>query len=62
MKNLQGLPPHVDIIAQIGDLKEIDYTNMLVLTALIELLIEKKWITRQEVLNKANLLEADLNL
>ena len=62
MKNLQGLPQHVDIIAQIGDLKEIDYTNMLVLSALIELLIEKKWITRQEVLNKANLLEADFNL
>ncbi|GBF11523.1 hypothetical protein HK1_01554 [Tepidibacillus sp. HK-1] len=56
------LPKDVDIIAQLADLKEIDYKNMLVLTALIELLIEKGLISRQEVLHKTHQLETDLIL
>ena len=39
----------IDILYQISKLKEIDYKNTLVLTSLIELLIEKKVITRAEL-------------
>ncbi len=59
MRKISKLPQEVDIIAQLADLKEIDYKNMLILTALVELLIEKGLITRQEVLNKTKLLELD---
>lgn len=39
----------VDILYQISKLKETDYNNTLVLTSLIEILIEKKVITRTEL-------------
>jgi hypothetical protein len=42
----------VDILYQISNLKEIDYNNTLVLTSLVELLIEKGIITRRELINK----------
>ncbi|WP_018131045.1 hypothetical protein [Effusibacillus pohliae] len=54
------LTAEVDLLAQIADLKEIDYKNTLLLTALIELLVEKGLIRRQEVLGKAQLLDAEL--
>jgi len=47
----------VDIIAQIGDLKEIDYRNTLAIASIIELLIDKEIINRQEVAKKARLLD-----
>lgn len=43
----------VDVIAQIGDLKDIDYRNTLAIATLIELLIEKKVFTRQEFRRKS---------
>ena len=52
----------VDIIAQISDLKEVDYKNTLVISALVELLVEKGIVTRQEILQKANQLEVDMTL
>lgn len=52
----------VQLIAQISDLKEVDYKNTLVITALVELLVEKGLITRQEILQKAKELEVDLTL
>ncbi len=42
----------VDILYQISNLKETDYKNILVLTSLVELLIEKGIITRGELVNK----------
>lgn len=42
----------VDILYQISNLKETDYKNILVLTSLVELLIEKGIITRCELVNK----------
>jgi len=43
----------IDIIGQIGDLKDIDYRNTLAIATLIELLIEKRIITRQEFARKS---------
>lgn len=51
MKKINSLPDNVNIISQIADLKENDYTNLLFLTSLIELLIEKGIITHQELAN-----------
>ncbi|MFV9510333.1 hypothetical protein [Tepidibacillus sp. LV47] len=53
--------PEVDLIAKLADLKEVDYKNTLVLTALIELLVEKGLITRKEVIEKEEQLEADFS-
>lgn len=47
-----SLPKDVDIIAQIADMKEIDYQNILALTALVEILIDKGIITQQEIADK----------
>jgi hypothetical protein len=44
-----GIMSDVDILYQISKLKETDYNNTLVLTSLIEILIEKKVITRTEL-------------
>ena len=43
----------VNLVAQIGDLKENHYKNTLILTALVELLAERGLIRRDEVLDKA---------
>ncbi|MFC4766574.1 hypothetical protein [Effusibacillus consociatus] len=50
----------VDLISQIADLKQIDYKNTLILTALIELLVEKGLISRTDVLHKAEVLDHEL--
>ncbi|MGE5632359.1 MAG: hypothetical protein ACM3TR_14870 [Caulobacteraceae bacterium] len=47
----------LDIVGQIADLKEIDYKNTLVITSLIELLIEKGVLDMHEVAEKAHFLE-----
>lgn len=56
----QRLPEEVNLAAQIADLKETDYHNTLILTALIELLIEKGVFTRDELVSKAQFLDRDL--
>lgn len=43
----------VNVMAQLGDLKENHYKNTLILTALVELLVERGLIRREEVLEKA---------
>ncbi|TCP52551.1 hypothetical protein EV586_10932 [Tumebacillus sp. BK434] len=62
MNRLNGLPVEVDLIAQLADLKEVDYKNTLVLTALVELLVEKGILDRKEVIHKARQLDADISL
>lgn len=47
----------IDIIAQLADLKEIDYRNTLAIACIIEILIEKGIIKRQDIALKARELE-----
>ncbi|SHK37723.1 hypothetical protein [Paramaledivibacter caminithermalis] len=47
----------IDIYAKIGDLKDIDYRNTLAIATLVELLVEKGIITRQEFSHKAYILD-----
>lgn len=47
----------IDIYAKIGDLKDIDYRNTLAIATIIELLVEKGIITRQEFSRKAFVLD-----
>jgi len=51
----------IDIIAIISDLKEVDYKNTLLISALVELLMEKGILTREEIMQKANQLEMDIS-
>lgn len=48
----------IDVYAQIGDLKEIDYRNTLAIAALMEMLIAKGIITRREFAQMAKRLDA----
>ncbi|KAB3528948.1 hypothetical protein [Alkaliphilus serpentinus] len=43
----------LDIVSQIADMKDNDYRNTLAIATLIELLIEKNIITRQEFSRKS---------
>ncbi len=61
MNRLNGLA-EVDIIAQLADLKEVDYKNTLVVTALVELLVEKGILERKDVIQKARQLDVDLSI
>lgn len=47
----------IDIYAKIGDLKEVDYRNTLAIASLIELLVDKDIITRDEFARKAYTLD-----
>ncbi|SKB00100.1 hypothetical protein SAMN05443428_14113 [Caloramator quimbayensis] len=47
----------VDILYQISNLKEVDYKNLLMISGLIELLISKNIISREELLNKIKSLD-----
>lgn len=44
----------INLIAQIADMKEIDYTNTLAITGLMELLIDKNILTKDEISKKVN--------
>jgi len=48
----------INLFATLADMKEVDYRNSLAVSALIELLIEKGLITRQEVAARAQMLDA----
>ncbi|QEK10918.1 hypothetical protein FQB35_00205 [Crassaminicella thermophila] len=47
----------IDLYAQIGDLKEIDYRNTLAIAAIIEILISKGIISRREFAHMARNLD-----
>lgn len=47
----------IDIYAKIGDLKDIDYRNTLAIATIIEILVDKGIITRQEFAQKAYALD-----
>lgn|GEM_PF-422144 len=47
----------LDLISQIGNMKEVDYRNTLAIVSMIELLLEKKIISRDDLAKKAKELE-----
>ena len=47
----------LDIVGQIADMKEVDYKNTLAIASIIELLIEKGIISRNDIALKALQLE-----
>lgn len=48
----------IDIIAQIGDMKDTDYRNTLAIASIIEVLIEKGIIDRNDIARKARQLDS----
>ena len=48
---------NIDIIAQLSDMKIVDYKNTLAIVSLIEVLIEKGLIDEMEVALKAEAIE-----
>ncbi|RKD22899.1 hypothetical protein BEP19_11730 [Ammoniphilus oxalaticus] len=52
----------IDLVAQLSDLKEVDYNNTLVISALVELLVENGIVSRKAVLQKTKELEVDMTL
>lgn len=48
----------IDLVAQIADIKEINYKNTLSIASLIDLLVEKGIISKKEFAQKAKNLEA----
>ncbi|RKD26925.1 hypothetical protein SAMN02745883_01993 [Caminicella sporogenes DSM 14501] len=47
----------LDVYSKLGDLKEINYRNILAIATIIELLIEKGIISRQEFTHKAYIID-----
>lgn len=53
----------IDMIGKLADLKQEQYNHSLILTAMVELFIEKKLFSREEIVNKAEQLDLiNLNL
>jgi len=63
MKDMQSHSAlnEVHIMAKLADLSDTDYQNTLVLHALIEILIEKGVLTREQLLAKARQLDTQLD-
>jgi hypothetical protein len=62
MNRVQFPLTEVDLIGQLADLKEDHYKNILVLSALIDLLIEQGFVTREELTRKALELDAEVGI
>ena len=48
----------INVIGEIADLKDIDYKNTLAIVSIIELLIEKDIISRNDITKKAQFLDS----
>jgi len=59
MNRIHSHLEEVDYIGKLADLKEDHYANTLVLSAVIELLLDKGILTRDEIGNKAAELDAN---
>ena len=46
----------INVIGEIADLKDVEYKNTLAIVSLIELLIEKRILTRKDISKKAQFL------
>lgn len=51
----------VNLLAKIADLQEIGYQNMLLVHAMMELFIEKGLLTKDELVARADTIDAQLN-
>lgn len=43
----------LEIISQLSDIKEVEYRNTLAITSIIELLVEKNLISKEDIAKKA---------
>lgn len=50
----------VNIAAQLADMKEVDYHNTLLISTLVELLVEKKLVNREEILTVMQELDQEM--
>lgn len=57
MRQPTSILEQIDLIGKLADLKEQHYHNTLLLTALIELLTEKGFLTEQEIRARTSLLD-----
>lgn len=48
----------IDIYSKISDLKEVDYKNTLAIASIIEVLVEKGIIDRNDIAKKSRLLDS----
>ena len=48
----------IDVLAQLGDLKEVDYRNTLAIASLIEILVEKGILTTDDISRKSRMLDS----
>lgn len=60
MTTRRSVLDEVNLIAKMADLQEIDYQNTLILHAMIELLIQKGLITKDELLAQARAIDKQL--
>ncbi|MGE5702949.1 MAG: hypothetical protein ACM32O_10495 [Clostridia bacterium] len=51
----------VNLLAKLADLQETDYQNMVLLHSLIEILIEKGVLTKEDLLAKARHIDTQLH-
>ncbi len=49
----------IEFLSQVADLKEIDYKNTLAIVSLIELLIDKGIITKDDLFKKSHQLDQE---
>lgn len=47
----------LDIASQLGNMKEVEYRNTLAITSIIELLLEKNILTKEDLSKKAEELD-----
>lgn len=47
----------IDLYAKLADMKDIDYKNTLAISVLLELLMEKGLVTKEDFIKKANELD-----
>ncbi|MTI48747.1 hypothetical protein [Sporosalibacterium faouarense] len=48
----------LEILAKLGDMKEVDYRNTLALASIIEVLVDKGVINRRDIATKAKELDS----
>ena len=60
MNRILSSVDHVDLVGKLADLKEDHYHNMLILSAILEVLMEKGIITQEEIQRKTWELDASL--
>jgi len=61
MKTTPNSWQYIELASQVSDLKHDHYRQLLAMSTLIELLVEKGLLTPQEIQEKAAQMEADLD-